>query len=145
MTILLAEDNKADVYVVRESLQEYGLASDLHVVADGEEAIRVIDAADADSRALHPALLLLDLNLPKKSGEEILARLRASVSCRDIPVIVMTSSDSPRDRAEAARLGATAYFRKPSQLDDYLRLGALVRKILDETAALKSKASPQFG
>jgi DNA-binding response OmpR family regulator len=77
-----------------------------------------------------PHLVLLDLNLPRRSGDQILQHLRHSDRCKDIPVVVVTSSDSPRDKAEMSRLGATRYFRKPSRLDEFMRLGPLVRELV---------------
>lgn len=131
--ILVAEDNVPDVFLVREALALSEVEHDLHVVEDGEEALRFIERADfGNGDAPIPALLLLDLNLPKRTGDEILVGLRQSRTCRDIPVIIMTSSDSPKDREEAARLGAVAYFRKPSDLEEFLKLGELVRDILEK-------------
>ncbi len=129
--ILLAEDNQADVYLVRASLKEHGIGHDLRVVKDGEEAIDFIKAAD--SRGSVPGLVLLDLNLPKKTGQEILEHLRDTPRWAEVPVIIMSSSDSPTDRAKAARLGIRAYFRKPSRLDEFMRLGGIVKKVLQES------------
>jgi len=129
--ILLAEDNQADVYLVRTSLKEHGIAHDLRVAKDGEEAIDLITGAD--SGGLVPGLVLLDLNLPKKTGQEILEHLRDTPRWAGVPVIIMSSSDSPTDRAKAARLGIRAYFRKPSRLDEFMRLGGIVKKVLQES------------
>lgn len=128
--ILLAEDNQADVYLVRKSLEEHGVAHELRTVNDGEDALRYI--AEMGSRFPCPELLLLDLNLPKANGSEILQQFRANAECADVPVIVLTSSDSPGDRDDMDRLGARAFFRKPSQLDAFLQLGKLVRQVLAE-------------
>ena len=127
-SILLAEDNKADVFLVRRSLEEHAIGHELRVAHDGEEALRLIDEIRDGEE---PVLLLIDLNLPRVSGQEILGQLKNKPRCGDVPVIVLTSSDSPADRAEAARLGARAYFRKPSKLDEFMQLGAMVRQVLD--------------
>ncbi len=128
--ILLAEDNQADVYLVRRSLEEHGIGHELRTVQDGEDALRFI--AQMGSGVRCPELVLLDLNLPKVSGSEILQQLRANPECAHVPVIVLTSSDSPDDRGDTVRLGARAYFRKPMQLDAFLQLGELVRRVLGE-------------
>jgi DNA-binding response OmpR family regulator len=128
LVILLAEDNRADVYLVRNSLKEYGIAHRLIVAEDGEDAIRLIEGVD--SGALVVGLVLLDLNLPRKSGREILQRLRDSRSGTAIPVIVITSSDSQSDRMEMIDLGAQAYFRKPSRFEEFMLLGELVKQVV---------------
>ena len=128
--ILLAEDNRPDVYIVKKSLQEHGVTHELRTVKDGEEALLFI--ADAGSQFPCPKLVLLDLNLPKRTGIEILERLRANPECANVPVIVMTSSDSPNDREDTDRLGVRAYFRKPSELQSFMQLGGLVKRVLSE-------------
>jgi CheY-like chemotaxis protein len=125
--LLIAEDNPADVGLIRLALQRHGIPAEVRVVKDGEAAIRFIEEVEADGAAVRPALAILDLNLPRVGGDEILRRLRSSARWRDVPVIVMSSSLSGRDRAEALRLGASAYFPKPSELDRFLELGALIK------------------
>lgn len=128
--IVLIEDTEPDVYLVREALRRVGGEFRLEVFEDGEKAVEFIDKLDRDETARCPSLILLDLNLPKKSGEQVLEHMKQSRRCGHIPVIVVTSSDSPKDKAQAARLGATQYFRKPSRLDEFMQLGPLVRDIL---------------
>ena len=136
--ILLAEDNRADVFVVRKSLQDHGIPHDLVIVADGEQAFRFIESVEAG--AARPSLVLLDLNLPRRTGQEVLERLRSSPACSRIPTIILTSSDAPADRALSAELGANTYFRKPFELEEFLHLGELVKQILgDENACLDAK------
>src|SRR5258707_2455319 len=103
---LLVEDNRPDVLMIEEAISLYGLPIELHVVDDGAKAFEFIDRAEGDPAAPCPQMLLLDLNLPKRSGKEVLQRLRESAKCKDIPVIVITSSDSERDRKDARELGA---------------------------------------
>ena len=131
MNILLIEDAEPDVFLVREALKTAGLNFELSVLDDGEKAIEFIDRLDANHADDCPQLVLLDLNLPKRSGDQILDYMRHSQRCKDIPVVVVTSSDSPRDRAAAARLGATRYFRKPSRLDEFMQLGPIVRELVE--------------
>ncbi len=129
-TIVLVEDAEPDVFLVREALRQAGLNFQLNVLDDGEKAVDFIDTLDADQSVMCPNLILLDLNLPKRSGDQILERMRRSARCGGIPVVVVTSSDSSKDRAETSRLGATHYFRKPSRLDEFMQLGPLVRDLL---------------
>jgi CheY-like chemotaxis protein len=131
VNILLIEDAEPDVFLVREALKNAGLNFELNVLDDGEKAIDFIDELDRNGGAGCPHVVLLDLNLPKRSGDQILEHMRQSGRCRNVPVVVVTSSDSPRDKAEASRLGATRYFRKPSRLDEFMQLGPLVRELVE--------------
>jgi len=132
VTILLAEDNPGDVFLVRRALSRHGLGDvELVVVEDGQAAFRYIDNVDSDETLLAPGLALLDLNLPRATGGRILTRIRGSRRCAAIPIIIITSSDSPLDRAAAAELGATNYFQKPGDLAGFMQLGRIVRDALD--------------
>ena len=130
--ILLAEDNPSDVFLVRRALEMHKIAHELTVAADGEAAMHLV--ADLDSRKVlpPPALILLDLNLPRGEGSDILRELRSSECCRTVPVIVLSSSDSQRDRDAALQAGATHFFHKPTNLADFMTLGAIVHTILAE-------------
>ena len=130
LTMLLVEDNPADVFFVRAALAHEGIESELLIAHDGEKAIEFVEAAETNPGAPCPQLVLLDLNLPRTSGAEVLQRVRKSSRCGDIPVIIVTSSDAPNDRAEAVRLGASRYFLKPHNIDDYLKLGSVVKEVL---------------
>jgi chemotaxis family two-component system response regulator Rcp1 len=102
----------------------------VHVASDGQKAIDFIIEAETDTDAPCPDFLLLDLNLPKKDGFEVLERLRSSEKFNSIPVVVMTSSNSPADRNRAAELGAS-YFCKPPNYEEFLKLGGLLKQLLD--------------
>lgn len=130
MDILLVEDAEPDVFLVREALVQAGIKFRMMVLDDGEKAVDFVDGLDRDSSREAPDLILLDLNLPKLSGDQVLTRMRRSTRCKTVPVVIVTSSDSPRDKSDAARLGATLYFRKPSRLDEFMSLGPLVRELL---------------
>jgi CheY-like chemotaxis protein len=128
--ILLAEDNPADVLLVREAFEDRAVNCDLHVIADGEQVVRFIEQIDSD-RALHcPHLVLLDLNLPKRDGGEILRSLRASERCGQTPVVILTGSESPRDEVNANRHAALHYFRKSASLEQFMQLGDVVNDII---------------
>jgi CheY-like chemotaxis protein len=137
VTVLLAEDNPGDVFLVRRALEKHGLKVDLVVVEDGQAALRYIDRVDDDESMFSPDLALLDLNLPRATGSRILLRIRQSRRCREIPIIIVTSSDSPLDRDAAAQLGATGYFQKPGDLAGFMYLGQIVRDALDGKASLR--------
>lgn len=128
--VVLVEDNPADAFLVQEAIERYAAGAELLLFRDGEAAIRFIDRAEADEAAPCPALVLLDLNLPTKTGEEILAYIRRSSRCARVPVVVVTSSDSPEDRKRAQILGANRYFRKPSDYDEFMQIGRIVSEML---------------
>jgi CheY-like chemotaxis protein len=137
ITVLLAEDNPGDVFLVRRALEKHGLLEvELVVVEDGQAALRYIERVDADDSVACPNLALLDLNLPRATGSRILTRIRQSRRCRGIPIIIVTSSDSPLDRDAASQLGASAYFQKPGDLAGFMRLGQIVRDALDGQVSL---------
>jgi len=133
--LLLAEDNLPDTLLVREAIQSENLPLDLYVVPDGEKAIDFIAQAEQDASAPCPHFLLLDLNLPKRDGFEVLRRLRASNKCKDVPVLIITSSDSPSDLSEAAALGA-GYFRKPPSYEEFLKLGGRLKQMLQDRGVI---------
>lgn len=129
--ILLAEDNQGDVFLVREALREHRVEHELHVVRDGLQAERYIERIGQTDDAPCPDVLLLDLNLPHRDGHELLQLFRAHPICAKKPVIVVTSSGAERDRKRAAELGATRYFQKPSDVDEFIQLGAVVREVVE--------------
>jgi DNA-binding response OmpR family regulator len=129
LNLLLAEDNYPDALLVRSALRIAGLPVEVHIASDGEKAIEFIATAERDPEAPTPHVLLLDINLPKADGFEVLRRLRASDRWKSVPVMIVSSSDSPADRAEATRLGAS-YFRKPPSYGGFLRLGEVLKQFL---------------
>jgi CheY-like chemotaxis protein len=127
--ILLAEDNPADAFLIEEALSLTRLNFHLKRAADGEVASRML--AEIEQQKARLSLLLLDLNLPKVSGHELLAQVRNSEQLRRTRVIVITSSDSPQDRAKATALNVNYYFRKPTDLHDFLQLRGIVEAVCD--------------
>lgn len=123
ITVLLVEDDPDDVFFLRDAFQKIGLADALRVVRDGEEAVAYLlgEGAYAD-RSLHPppALVLLDLKLPRKSGLEVLAWRRGRPELMRIPVIVLTSSRSEDDMNKAYESGASSYLVKPISSEEQL-------------------------
>jgi len=133
--IFLFEDNEPDALLVRMALDRQLAPFELRTANEGEEAIRLIDDVDGDLESAPPSLVLLDLNLPRKSGEDILERLRTSQRCRGVPVIIISSSESPLEKARIHQLGATAYFQKSSDLTEFLQIGALAQRFLPPRGA----------
>jgi DNA-binding response OmpR family regulator len=116
--------------LVRLALEEHGVEGELLVVADGEKAIEFIQAIEGEAASRCPDLAIVDLNLPKKPGCEVLERMRLCERCRHIPVVILSSSDAERDKADALRFGANRYLRKPSKLDEFLSLGAIFKAVI---------------
>lgn len=138
--ILLAEDNPADVYLLREALNTHGGEQvELTVASDGEEALDYVERRGRFFDARRPDLIVLDLNLPKSEGSDVLRCIRQRDDLLGIPVIILTSSDSPSDRSIVERLGADRFITKPSDLDEFLSLGGtlldLLRKQPDSSTA----------
>jgi two-component system response regulator len=128
--VLLVEDNPTDVFVIREALERSGLNLKLHIAGNGQDALAYLQELAESEKPSCPALVLLDLNLPKVGGIEVLRHLRGSSLCRHTPVIVVTSSTIEADRAAARRLGAEEYFHKPTSLSAYMELATVVSRIL---------------
>jgi two-component system, chemotaxis family, response regulator Rcp1 len=129
--IFVAEDNPADVDLLRRSLEEHGTAYQLDVASDGAEALRFVEVF---LESAIPDLILLDLNLPKHDGIEILKHVRRHQRLDSVPVIILTSSDSPKDRMSAVKLGITRYLRKASSLEEVMAIGAIINEVLAATA-----------
>jgi len=127
--IVLVDDNPADVLLVREALAWHQVKSDLMIARDGDEAIHLVEEMDSGTRPC-PDLVVLDLNLPRKSGFEVLERMRGSERCAEVPVAILSSSDAPNDKQKAQRLGASRYFQKPSNLQDFMSIGAKLKQML---------------
>jgi chemotaxis family two-component system response regulator Rcp1 len=130
--ILIVEDNPLDVFLIRDALKTAGVRGAIHVVDDGPAATAFFDQANADENAPCPSLILLDMNLPKKSGAEVLQHLRASGRCSRALVLIVSSSDAPRERTAVDGFQVAGYFKKPSEYASFMKLGPLVRDLLQE-------------
>lgn len=126
--VLLVEDNPGDVRLTREALREGKVRNNLHTVPDGVEALAFLRREGKYAAVPRPDLILLDLNLPKKDGREVLGAVKADASLRTIPVVVLTSSQAEQDIARAYDLHANCYITKPVDLDQFI---AVVRSIED--------------
>lgn len=126
----MVEDNSADVFLIRETIEAAGIKAPIHVVQNGEEATHFFDHADRDDSAPCPSLVILDINLPKKHGTQVLQHLRQSRRCRNASVIVVSTSNAAKDREDVMMNGANAYFCKPSKYDEFLKLADLIQEWL---------------
>jgi len=123
--------------LVREALAEHNVDANLLVISDGDCAIQFID--DLDAWALDcPELVILDLNLPKRSGREVLQHICNTWKCQGVTVVVLSSSDASEEKADALSLGAHHYIRKPLLLNQFMELGATFKQLL---AASRAKGS----
>lgn len=119
--ILLVEDNPGDVLLTKEAFGERGLRNRLWAVQDGQEGLRFLMKLPPYEQAPRPDVILLDLNLPRKDGRELLAEIKQDPGLRFIPVIVLTTSDAAQDVRNAYDLHANCYMTKPLQMHDFLR------------------------
>jgi CheY-like chemotaxis protein len=120
--ILLVEDNPGDVGLVREALRESKLLHRLSTAKDGEEALSLLRRQGVHQEAARPDLILLDLNLPRKDGREVLAEIKADPELRRIPVAVLTSSAADEDVARSYDLHANCYVTKPVDFEQFVRV-----------------------
>lgn len=120
--ILLVEDNPGDVRLTREALKEGKIRNNLNVAGDGVEALRYLRREGPYAQATRPDLILLDLNLPKMDGREVLEAVKADPALRLIPVVVLTSSAAEQDIARAYDLHANCYVSKPVDLDQFIHV-----------------------
>lgn len=118
--ILLVEDNAADVRLTKEALKEGKVSNNLTVARDGEEALEILRKKGAYAGAARPDLILLDLNLPRKDGREVLATLKADPSLKHIPVVVLTTSSAEVDILKSYQLHANCYITKPVDLEQFV-------------------------
>ena len=120
--ILLVEDSPGDVRLTQEALRDAKMKNTLHVASDGLEAISFLRRQGKHANAPRPDLILLDLNLPKKSGSEILEEIKLDPSLKSIPVVILTTSTAEQDILQSYQLHANCYITKPVDLDQFLKV-----------------------
>lgn len=125
--ILLVEDSPSDQLLAKEAFSEMGLASTLHIVCDGVEAMAFLRSEGRYAGSPRPDLIVLDLNLPRKDGRQVLSEIKASAELKRIPVVVLTTSESERDIREAYDLHANCYIAKPVDFDAFKRAVQSIR------------------
>lgn len=126
--VLLVEDSPGDVRLTREAFRDADVGINLSVASDGVEAMAFLRREGAHANAPRPDLILLDLNLPKMDGREVLARIKADTSLRTIPTVILTTSEAQEDIAKSYQLQVNCYLSKPAQWDAF---AGLVRNIID--------------
>jgi len=120
--VLLVEDSAAEARLAREALRETRSTVELHVASDGEQAMEFLRRQGAFHNAPRPQLVLLDLNLPRKDGREVLRDIKADADLRSIPVVVLTTSQAQSDISRAYDLQANCYIQKPLELDGFIEI-----------------------
>lgn len=120
--ILLVEDNPGDVELVREALADGKMRNEMHVASDGVEALKFLKRQDEYAGAQCPDLILLDLNLPKKSGREVLQEIKSDPDLKFIPVVVLTSSKAEEDVIKSYNLHANCYVTKPVDFEQFMKV-----------------------
>ena len=120
--ILLVEDNAGDVRLIKEALEENKFLNNLHMARDGVEAMKFLHKEGEYANAVRPDLILLDLNLPKKDGREVLAEVKVDEDLKRIPVVIMTISKAEEDILKTYNLHANCYITKPIDLDQFIKV-----------------------
>ncbi len=128
LEVLLVEDSPGDVRLTREAFREANRAIHLHVTSDGVEAMAFLRRQGSHAHAPRPHLILLDLNLPKMDGREVLAHIKEDADLKTIPTVILTTSEAEADILTSYKLQANCYLSKPVQLDEF---EALVKSIND--------------
>ena len=126
--ILLAEDNPADVLLVQEILKEQEVDCELSVARDGEEATDFLYRKGDYASAPRPDFVILDLNMPKKSGREVLREIKTDENLQTIPVIILTSSTADEDISQSYRDHVNCYIAKPGSLDEYMKVVKWIKR-----------------
>ncbi len=140
--ILLVEDNPGDVRLTREALKEGKILNHVSVVGDGVEALAFLRREDKYANAVRPDLILLDLNLPKKDGREVLAEIKADAGLKKIPVVILTTSAAEQDILKTYDLHANCYITKPVDLEQFIKIVRLIEDFWFTIARLPSGARP---
>ncbi len=126
--ILLVEDNPADIRITQEAFKEAGVGNNLRIVKDGVEALVYLRQEAPHHNAPRPDLILLDLNMPRLDGREVLAEIKNDGALRKIPVIILTTSEADEDILNSYNLHANCYIPKPIDLDEFIEV---IRSIED--------------
>jgi CheY-like chemotaxis protein len=139
--ILLVEDNPADVRLMKEALKSCSISRQFHLetAEDGESAVQQLLEWDRSGKC--PDLIILDLNLPRRSGHEVLEVLKADERTRAVPIIVLSSSDAERDVKRAYESHANCYVRKPVDLESFFSVVEVIEKFWIDTAVLPKRPS----
>lgn len=141
INILLVEDNPADVRLIREAFRDNKTKNDFHVEQDGEAAINYLNNLKSngiENGTTRPDLIILDLNLPKKDGFEVLEKIKSNPLLRSIPVVVLSTSDSEEHIYKSYNLNANCYISKPVDFNEFLEVVKVIESFWFEIAKLPS-------
>jgi chemotaxis family two-component system response regulator Rcp1 len=141
LEVLLIEDSPGDVRLTREAFREAGTAVNLHVVMDGVEAMAFLRQQGAHAASPRPDIILLDLNLPRMDGREVLAHIKEDDGLKTIPTVILTTSDAEADIVRSYELHANCYLNKPVQLDEFDALVKSIREFWMTKARLPHRVS----
>jgi CheY-like chemotaxis protein len=136
ISVLLVEDDPGDTLMITEALEANSPRTTVSAVADGVDAMRYLRRQGEFAGSRRPDLVLLDLNMPRKDGREVLAEVKADAELRSIPVVVLTTSDSVQDIRHSYQLHANAYVTKPSDFDDFAAVVACIERFFGQVAQL---------
>ena len=143
--ILLVEDSPADVLITREAFAEFKLANPLHVVEDGVEAMAFLHQEGKYASARRPDLILLDLNLPRMNGREVLAQIKTDPQLQNIPVVILTTSHAEKDVLQAYEQHANCYIVKPVGFDNFVEAMRSIRHFWFSIVTLPSEVNDGQG
>lgn len=138
MDMLMVEDNRGDVVLVREAMTKLGYEHRMHVVRDGVEAIKFLKKEHPYEKAPRPDLIVLDLKLPLKNGREVLEEVEPNPDWRAIPIVLLSSSRTELEMARSIRLPAQSYMVKPSTFGGYVELVRSIDMFFQKTAGEKA-------
>ena len=120
--ILMVEDDEGDVELALEALEDSKLVTNINIAKDGVEAMAYLRKEESFEKAVRPDVILLDLNMPRKNGREVLAEIKADKNLRDIPVIILTTSQVDEDVVKSYHLGANCYITKPVDFEQFVKV-----------------------
>ena len=139
-SVLLVEDDPGDALMVREALESYAPETDIAAVVDGVDALRYLRQEDEFADTSRPDLVLLDLNMPRKDGREVLAEIKADRDLCTIPVVVLTTSSAAQDIRHSYELHANAYVTKPSDFDEFTTVVRCIERFFGRVVQLPRTA-----
>jgi CheY-like chemotaxis protein len=142
MAVLLVDDDPGDVLMIEEALESIGAPRNVHVVNDGEEAVAFLRRTGAFEDAPRPDVILLDLNMPRMDGRQVLAEIKNDPELRSIPIVVLTTSQAPSDILSSYSLHANAYVTKPMNLDGLTEVVRRIDHFYAKIAALPGRRQP---
>lgn len=137
--ILLVEDNPGDIILTKEAFADAKIKNNIHIAKDGEEALSYLNRLNGFEQSIKPDLILLDLNLPKIDGREVLDSIKSNETLCHIPVVVLTSSEAEQDILETYELHANSYVVKPINLDQFVNVIQAIENFWFTVVTLPSK------